>query len=110
MNCVPPQAFVPESLGVHRNGVQMTTPKTEPGDRTSQQNFRLPLIWWTAFGRVCDRLGVTRTARILEHIKADLRDLGDDQDRADLATGEQELAERRSRKGGRPARRPGHDE
>lgn len=80
----------------------MTTPATEPGDRTGQQKFRIPNTWWTAFGRVCDRLGTNRTARILDHIRQDLREHGDDQDRADLDAGEQELAARRSRRGGRP--------
>jgi hypothetical protein len=78
----------------------------ESGDHTSQQNFRLPRVWWEAYGRVCDRLGISRTARILEHIQSDIREHGDEQDRADLAAGERELAERRSRKGGRPRKTP----
>lgn len=75
---------------------------TGPGDRTHQQKFRVPRVWWDAYGRVCDRLETNRTARLLEHIRADLQEHGDTQDLADLEAGEQELAERRSRKGGRP--------
>lgn len=64
--------------------------------------FRIPRPMWDAFGRITTRLGTNRTARLLDHIREDIRRHGDDQDRADLAQAEQELAERRARKGGRP--------
>jgi hypothetical protein len=38
-------------------------------------------------------------------MRARIRAHGDEQDRADLEAAEKELAERRARKGGRPARR-----
>ncbi|MDL4814960.1 hypothetical protein [Actinomadura opuntiae] len=79
------------------------------GDETSNAEgqtyitrFRIPRPMWDAFGRVSTRLGSNRTARLLEHVRADIEAHGDDQDRADLARADEELAERRSRKGGRP--------
>ena len=64
--------------------------------------FRIPRPMWEAFARVCGRLGADRTARLLDHIRADIREHGDEQDLADLEAAEAELAERRARKGGRP--------
>ena len=55
-----------------------------------------------AFGRVTERLWSDRTAALLDHIRADIREYGDERDRADLDRPERELAERRARKGGRP--------
>ena len=51
---------------------------------------------WAAFGRVTARLGSDRSAALLDHIRADIREHGDEQDLADLDQAEQELAERRS--------------
>ena len=64
--------------------------------------LRIPLTMWQAYGRITDRMGTDRTARLLDHIRADFKGHGDEQDLADLAAAEQELAERRARKGGRP--------
>jgi hypothetical protein len=72
------------------------------GDHTYSTRFRIPQLMWEAFGRVTDRLDTNRTARLLDHVRADILKHGDDKDRADLQAAEQELAERRSRKGGRP--------
>ncbi len=63
---------------------------------------RMPDAMWDAYGRVCERLGTDRAGRTLDHIRADIRAHGDEQDLADLERAERELAERRSRKGGRP--------
>lgn len=71
---------------------------------THHTRFRIPRTMWDAFGRVTDRLGTTRTGRLLDHVRADIRAHGDEQDLADLEAAERELAERRSRKGGRPPR------
>lgn len=71
-------------------------------DHTFATRFRIPKVMWDAYGRVAERLGTDRSARLLDHIRADIKNHGDEQDRADLATAEQELAERRARKGGRP--------
>jgi hypothetical protein len=57
---------------------------------------------WRAYGRVCERLGIDRTADLLAHMRRQIEQHGDDSDRADLAEADRELAERRARKGGRP--------
>ncbi|WP_128380512.1 endonuclease domain-containing protein [Streptomyces cavernae] len=61
---------------------------------------------WDAYGRICERLNTDRTNDLLGHMRARVLEHGDDQDRADLEKAEQELAERRARKGGRPKREP----
>ena len=57
---------------------------------------------WRAYGRVYERLGVDRTADLLGHMRRQIEQHGDDDDRADPAEADRELAERRARKGGRP--------
>lgn len=79
---------------------------TDSTDHTHHTRFRIPRRMWDAYGRVTERLDTTRSARLLDHIRADLKEHGDTQDLADLEAAEQELAERRSRKGGRPPRAP----
>ena len=74
----------------------------EQTSRTPTRPIRGPIPMWDAYGRVCKRLGTDRTADLLEHMRERVLEHGDDQDRADLARAEDELAERRSRKGGRP--------
>lgn len=59
---------------------------------------------WDAYGRVCERLGVDRTGDLLDHMRERIREHGDAEDLAALEAAEQELAVRRSRKGGRPRR------
>lgn len=71
-------------------------------DHTFSTRFRVPKVIWEAYGRVTDRLGTDRSARLLDHIRADIEGHGDARDLADLEAGERELAERRARKGGRP--------
>lgn len=80
--------------------------ETDPSSgHTHHQRFRIPTLMWNAYKRVAKRLGTSRTALLLDHIRADIRRHGDEQDLADLAAAEAELAERRSRKGGRPPKR-----
>ena len=80
---------------------------SEPGSgHTHHQRFRIPSVMWAAYERVADRLQTTRTALLLDHIRADIREHGDEQDMADLELAEDELAARRSRKGGRPRKQP----
>jgi hypothetical protein len=69
--------------------------------------IRVPRLMWAAYGRVCARLGRDRTEDLLDHIRRQLRKHGDDADLANLAAAEAELAERRSRKGGRPPKTAG---
>lgn len=72
---------------------------------THHTRFRIPRVMWDAFGRICERRGITRTERLLDVIRTDITDHGDAQDLADLEAAERELAERRSRKGGRPPKK-----
>ncbi|MGW3813455.1 hypothetical protein [Streptomyces sp. NPDC005046] len=78
----------------------------EPKRHTTPRPIRVPDPLWQAYGRVCGRLDTDRTNDLLDHMRARVRDHGDEQDRADLATAEQELTERRARKGGRPKSDP----
>ena len=82
----------------------MTTPAE---DHTHHTRFRIPKLMWDSYGRVTARLGTNRTARLLDHVRADIREHGNEQDLADLEAAEQELIERRSRKGGRPRKPAG---
>lgn len=70
--------------------------------QTPTTPIRVPRLMWVAYGRVCARLGRDRTEDLISHIRQQLREHGDDQDLADLAAAEDELRERRARKGGRP--------
>ena len=71
-------------------------------DHTFSTRFRIPKVMWDAYGRVTERLGTDRSARLLDHIRDDINKHGDAQDLAALNAAEQELTERRARKGGRP--------
>lgn len=66
--------------------------------------IRVPRLMWAAYGRVCARLGRDRTEDLLAHMRRQIKRHGDEEDLADLSAAEEELRERRSRKGGRPAR------
>ena len=69
-------------------------------DHTFTTKFRIPRRMWDAYGRIVgDR---ERSDDLLDHVRRVIQDRGDDHDRAELAAAEQELTERRSRKGGRP--------
>lgn len=78
---------------------------SDAAGHTYQSRFRVPRIMWEAFGRVCERQGITRTERLLDVIRADITHHGDARDLADLEAAERELVERRSRKGGRPPKK-----
>lgn len=71
-------------------------------DHTPAVHVRMPRAMWDAYSRVCERLGRDRTEDLIEHVRRQIEQHGDDTDRADLAAAEAELAERRARKGGRP--------
>lgn len=66
--------------------------------------IRVPRRMWAAYGRVCARLSRDRTEDLLVHMRRQIKRHGDEEDLADLAAAEQELSERRARKGGRPRR------
>ena len=71
-------------------------------DHTFTTKFRLPRRMWDTYGRVLN--GQDRSADLLDHVRAVIKKHGDEEALAELAAAEQELAERRSRKGGRPKR------
>lgn len=79
----------------------MADEQTAPA-RTPTRPIRVPIVTWEAYGRICARLGTDRTSDLLAHMRERIQEHGDEQDLADLEAGERELAERRSRKGGRP--------
>ncbi|MEV4091433.1 hypothetical protein [Streptosporangium saharense] len=82
---------------------------TDKRDHTFSICFRIPRSMWDAYGSLTARLGTDRSARLLDHIRADIRQHGGHEELADLEAAEQELAERRARRGGRP-RRASEDE
>lgn len=75
---------------------------SDPDKHTYATRFRIPRKMWQAYGRVTARLGDDRTTDLLDHVRKRIKKYGDEQDLADLEAAEQELAERRARKGGRP--------
>lgn len=79
---------------------------TADSGRTPTRPIRVPVRMWEAYGRVCMRLGVGRTADLVDHMRHRILDHGDADDLADLQAAEDELTERRSRRGGRPRKAP----
>lgn len=78
---------------------------TEPqADHTFITRFRIPRRMWDAYGTVTERLGTDRSSDLVDHVRAAIRKHGTAQEIAELEAAEQELAERRSRKGGRPGK------
>ncbi|MDH6121995.1 hypothetical protein ABH930_006413 [Kitasatospora sp. GAS204A] len=73
-------------------------------DHTHSAQFRIPRVMWEAYGRVAERLETDRTAMLLAHVRGDIQVHGDAADLEALKQAEQELAERRARRGGRPRR------
>jgi hypothetical protein len=72
---------------------------------TPTRPIRVPIVMWEAYGRICKRLGTDRTHDLHERMRERILEHGDDQDRADLAAADRELAERRARMHpGRPPR------
>lgn len=70
--------------------------------QTPTTPIRVPRRMWAAYGRVCARLGRDRTEDLHAHMRRQITEHGDAEDLADLEAAEEELRERRSRKGGRP--------
>jgi hypothetical protein len=73
------------------------------GEHTPYRKFRLPTPLWEAYGSVCARVfSRERSEDLVEHIRTVVSEYGDAGELAKLELAEQEMAERRSRKGGRP--------
>ena len=71
-------------------------------DHTFVTRFRIPRRMWDAYGTAAERQGVDRSTDLVDHVRDFIRKHGNEHERAELAAAEQELAERRARKGGRP--------
>lgn len=71
-------------------------------DHTFITKFRIPRRLWDAYGRVTGHLDTDRSADLVDHVRTFIEQHGNEHERAELAAAEQELAERRARKGGRP--------
>jgi hypothetical protein len=90
-------------MSAARYTVRVDDRKSPADDRkTPTVGIRVPRPMWEAYSRICARLGRDRTEDLIAHMRRQIKRHGDDQDVADLAAAEQQLAERRSRKGGRP--------
>ncbi|MFB6955470.1 hypothetical protein ACFCYB_00180 [Streptomyces sp. NPDC056309] len=71
-------------------------------DHTFSTRFRIPRRMWDAYGTAAARQGLDRSADLVDHVRDFIRKHGNEQELAELAAAEQELTERRARKGGRP--------
>lgn len=71
-------------------------------DHTFSTRFRIPRRMWDAYGTAAAREGVDRSADLVDHVRTFIEEHGNEHERAELAAAEEELAERRARKGGRP--------
>jgi hypothetical protein len=71
-------------------------------DHTFSTRFRIPRRMWDAYGTAAARRGIDRSADLVDHVRTFIEQHGNEHERAELAAAEQELAERRARKGGRP--------
>ncbi|MFD7794336.1 hypothetical protein [Streptomyces sp. NPDC059759] len=74
----------------------------DPADHTFSTKFRIPRRMWDAYGTAAARQKIDRSADLVDHVRDFIEQHGDEGERAELAAAEQELAERRARKGGRP--------
>ncbi|MFJ5151383.1 hypothetical protein ACIQCF_07305 [Streptomyces sp. NPDC088353] len=71
-------------------------------DHTFITRFRIPRSMWDAYGTAAAREGIDRSADLVDHVRDFIRKHGNEQELAALEAAEQELTERRARKGGRP--------
>ncbi|TXJ78611.1 hypothetical protein E2C11_16525 [Streptomyces lavendulae] len=71
-------------------------------DHTFATRFRIPRRMWDAYGTAAKRQGVDRSTDLVDHVRAFIQEHGNEHERAELKAAEQELVERRARKGGRP--------
>lgn len=79
------------------------------GDSTKPRQVRVADGLWSAYERVCAKLGRTRAEDINDHIRQQIKQHGEPADHELLAEADAELAERRGRKGGRPRSEPANE-
>lgn len=71
---------------------------TDPSESTTKpRQVRVPTSMWEAWEQVCARRGTTRAERVLDALRADVEQYGTPEEKAMVAEGERELAERRGR-------------
>lgn len=76
-------------------------------DHTPVRKLRVSDPLWKAYESVCQRVfGHSRSEDLVEHMREVISQHGDPQEKELLAQADAELAERRARKGGRPAQPP----
>lgn len=75
---------------------------TDATDHTFVTRFRIPRRMWDAYGTAAARQGIDRSTDLVDHVRTFIEQHGNDHEHAELKAAEQELAERRARKGGRP--------
>ena len=75
---------------------------TADSEHTFITRFRIPRRMWDAYGTAAERQGVDRSADLVDHVRDFIQRHGNEHELAELAPAEQELTERRARKGGRP--------
>lgn len=86
-----------------------TQKRSEEADATHTpiRRFRAPDPLWEAYDTVCKRVfGRERSEDIVEHMRTVIAEYGNPAELAKLELAEQELEERRARKGGRPRKTP----
>ena len=83
---------------------------TDATNHTFVTRFRIPRRMWDAYGTAAARKGIDRSADLVDHVRSFIKQHGNEQERAALQAAEQELAERRARRGGRPKTRPAGSE
>ena len=77
---------------------------------TPIRRFRAPDPLWDAYETVCKRVfSRDRSEDLLEHMRTVIAEYGNASELAKLELAEQELEERRARKGGRPRRTPAEE-
>ena len=85
---------------------EKTRDKPDP-THTPIRRFRAPDLLWEAYESVCARaFSRERSEDLVHHIRSVIREHGNAAELAALEKAEQELAERRARKGGRPRKQP----
>ncbi|MBK3596269.1 MULTISPECIES: hypothetical protein [Streptomyces] len=75
---------------------------TDDKDHTFITRFRIPKRLWDAYGTAAQRQGTDRSTDLVNHVRDYVREHGDAQELTELEAAEKELADRRTRKGGRP--------
>ncbi|MFD8771826.1 hypothetical protein [Streptomyces sp. NPDC059916] len=80
--------------------------RLNPSGHTFTTKFRISHRMCDAYGTAAARRRVDRGTDLVDHVREFIRTHGNKQELAEVEAAEQELAERRARKGGRPKKEP----